>query len=95
MSGSSNGLLKPETLARLQTPPVGSDYACGWICVKRGWAGGTALTHAGSNTMWYVVEWLAPEKNFSVVVGTNIAGPEAEQACDDAASEMIQHWLAK
>lgn len=87
-------LLKPETLARLHTPPPDGNYACGWICVKRGWAGGTALNHAGSNTMWYVVMWLAPAKNFSVVVGTNIAGPDAEQACDEAASAMIRHWLA-
>lgn len=88
------GLLKPETLARLHTPPAGSDYACGWVVLKRAWAGGTALMHNGSNTMWYVVMWLAPEKDFSVVVGTNIAGPDAEQGCDEAASAMIKNWLA-
>jgi CubicO group peptidase (beta-lactamase class C family) len=87
-------LLKPETLTRLHTPPVGGDYACGWIVVKRSWAGGNALTHSGLNTMWYVVMWLAPEKDFSVVVGTNIAGPDAEQGCDEVASAMIQKWLA-
>jgi hypothetical protein len=43
--------------------------------------------------MWYVVMWLAPEKDFSVVVGTNIAGPNAQQACDQVASVMIQKWL--
>lgn len=89
------GLLKPETFRKLHTPPAGGDYACGWIVVKRGWAGGNALTHAGSNTMWYVVMWLAPEKDFSVVVGTNIAGPDAEQGCDEVAAAMIQKWLAK
>jgi CubicO group peptidase (beta-lactamase class C family) len=88
-------LLKPETLTRLHTPPPDGNYACGWVCVKRGWAGGMALNHAGSNTSWYVVMWLAPAKNFSVVVGTNIAGPDAEQGCDEAASAMIHHWLAK
>jgi CubicO group peptidase (beta-lactamase class C family) len=95
MSGASNGLLKPETLARLQTPPAGSNYACGWLCVQRPWAGGTALTHAGSNKMWYVVMWLAPKKNFSVVVGTNIAGLDAQHACDDAVMAVIHHWLGK
>ena len=87
------GLLKPETLARLHTPPSDGDYACGWVVVKREWAGGTALTHNGSNTMWFVVMWLAPEKDFSVVVGTNIASPDAEKGCDDVASAMIRHWL--
>ncbi len=45
-------------------------------------------------TMWYVVMWLAPERNFSVVVGTNIAGPGAEKGCDEVASAMIGKWLA-
>jgi CubicO group peptidase (beta-lactamase class C family) len=91
----AGGLLKTETLVKLHTPPPGADYACGWVVVQRGWAGGTALMHNGSNTMWYVVMWLAPEKDFSVVVGTNIAGPEAEKACEEAASAMIHNWLAQ
>ena len=45
--------------------------------------------------MWYVVMWLAPERNFSVIAATNIAGSDAEQACDEAASAMIGKWLAK
>lgn len=85
-------LLKPETLAKLQTP-VGGDYACGWICVKRSWAGGTALSHSGSNGMWYLTIWLAPKKDFSVIVATNIGGNDAAQACDDAVGEMISKWL--
>ena len=89
------GLLKPKTLDKLHTPPEGSNYACGWVVLKRGWAGGNALMHNGSNTMWYVVMWLAPEKNFSVVVATNVAGTGAEQGCDEVASAMIQHWLPK
>ncbi len=91
--GQADGLLKPETLVKLHTPPPGGDYACGWVVVKRGWAGGNALMHNGSNTMWYVVMWLAPEKDFSVVVGTNIAGPDAEKGCDEVAAAMIQNWL--
>ena len=86
-------LLKPETFRKLHTPPAGQEYACGWVSVKRGWAKGKALMHNGSNNMWYVVIWLAPERNFSVVVGANIAGSEAEQGCDDVASSMIDKWL--
>ena len=89
------GLLKPKTLDKLHTPPEGSNYACGWVVLKRGWAGGNALMHNGSNTMWYVVMWLAPIRNFSVVVATNVAGTDAQQGCDEVASAMIQHWLAK
>lgn len=91
----AGSLLKSETLVKLHTPPKGGDYACGWVVLKRDWADGTALMHNGTNTMWYVVMWLAPEKNFSVVVATNIAGSDAENGCDEAATEMILHWLAK
>jgi len=92
---SGCALLKSESLAKLHAPPAGSNYACGWIVVKRHWDGGKALMHNGSNTMWYIVMWLAPEKNFSVVVATNIAGAGAQQGCDEVASAMIQKWLEK
>jgi CubicO group peptidase (beta-lactamase class C family) len=89
------GIVKPESMARLHTPAAGGSYACGWIVLDRPWAGGKALKHNGSNTMWYVVMWLAPEKDFSVVIGTNIAGSDAEQACDEVAGLMVQNWLLK
>ena len=93
--GQTGGLLKLTTLNKLHTPPEGGDYACGWVVVKREWAGGNALMHNGSNTMWYVVMWLAPERNFSVVAATNIAGSDAEQGCDEVAAAMIHQWLPK
>ena len=96
----TNGLLKPETMAKLHASPDGveikdfmDDYACGWVRLKRGWAGGPVLWHNGSNTMWYIVMWLAPEKNFCVIAATNVAGDDAEKACDDAATLMIYKWL--
>jgi len=90
---ATNGLLSPETLTRLHTPAAGGDYACGWVVLKRGWAGGTALMHNGSNTMWYIVMWLAPGRDFAVIAATNIAGADAEQGCDDACTAMIEKWL--
>ncbi len=96
---AANGLLKPETLARLHKPdganissPI-DNYACGWVVLQRGWAGGRTLWHNGSNTMWYIVMWLAPEKNFCIIAATNVAGDDAEKACDDAAVMMIHKWL--
>jgi CubicO group peptidase (beta-lactamase class C family) len=87
------GLLKPETFRKLHTPPQNGTYACGWGVFKRRWAGDRALNHNGSNTMWFVTMWLAPEKNFAVIAATNIAGPDAEKGCDEAASAMIKKWL--
>jgi CubicO group peptidase (beta-lactamase class C family) len=102
LGAGTNGLLKAETVARLHALPKDAknknpadNYACGWVVLQRGWAGGTAFTHSGSNTMWYVVMWLAPEKNFAVIAATNVAGKGAESGCDDAATEMIFKWLPK
>jgi len=87
------GLLRPETFRKLHTPPPNADYACGWGVRKRPWAGGRALTHNGSNTMWFVIMWLAPERDFAVIAGTNIAGQDAESGCDEVAGAMIRKWL--
>ena len=45
--------------------------------------------------MWYLVMWLAPERNFAVITATNIAGKDAEKGCDEAAAAMIGKWLGK
>lgn len=84
-------LLKPETFMHLHTSPQGTDYACGWIVTTRLWAGGTVLTHAGSNTMWYAVVWIAPQKDFAALVVANSGGKEAEKACDEAAGALVRH----
>lgn len=84
-------LLRPETLARLHEVPAGADveYAMGWIVARRPWGGGTVLTHAGSNTMWYSVVWAAPRRDFAVLVACNQGGDRAPKACDEAAAALI------
>jgi len=42
------GFLRPETWTILHTPPFAGEYAMGWIVRSNG-----ALSHAGSNTLWY------------------------------------------
>jgi hypothetical protein len=88
-------LLKPETYRTLQTPPFGGDYALGWVAVEREWGGGKVLTHAGSNTMNLAVAWLAPLRDFAVLVVTNQGGPAAFKGCDEAASALIKFHLPK
>jgi len=84
------GILKPQTFKRLHTPASGGDYAFGWLVVDRPWAGGRALNHAGSNTMNYAVVWMAPAKDFAVLVMTNQG--DTFNACDAAASALILHF---
>lgn len=68
-------------------------YAMGWGVTARPWAGGRALTHSGSNTMWYCTVWIAPKKNFAVLVATNSASPGTTKACDEAVGALVQDQL--
>jgi CubicO group peptidase (beta-lactamase class C family) len=83
-------LFPPEMYARLHTPPFGGDYAFGWLVTERPWGGGTVYTHAGSNTMNFAVVWVAPRRDFAVLVTTNQGGPDAQQGTDEAAAALIQ-----
>src|SRR6185295_300556 len=87
---------KPDTFTKLHTPGPGEGtaYAMGWGVAKRQWAKsqggtGTALSHSGSNTMWFCTVWIAPEKDFAVLVACNQGGDKAAKACDDAVMALI------
>ena len=82
-------LLKPESYQKLHTPPLGGDYALGWKVVQRGWAGGTALNHAGDNTMNFANVWVAPQRDVAFLVCVNQSGRAAFKATDDAVVAMI------
>ena len=86
-------LLQPETIQRLHTPAEGFTYASGWVVTNRDWAGGRTLVHSGSNLRWYAVAWLAPERDFAVLVATNQGGETAFEATDDAAGGLIRLYL--
>ena len=89
-------LLKAESFKKLHTAIADNhDYALGWIVLKRPWAGGRALMHNGSNTMFYVVVWMAPEKNSAVIVATNIGVDEASEGCDEVAGKLINQYFGK
>jgi CubicO group peptidase (beta-lactamase class C family) len=83
-------VLKPATLKTLHIPPPSCDYAGGWLVADRSWAGGATLNHAGSNTSWYATIWLAPARNFAILVAINQGDKQAEQASDRAASALVR-----
>ena len=87
-------LLKTETFRKLHEP-VGDEYALGWRVTERKWAGGRALTHSGSNTMFYVVVWMAPGKNCAVIIASNIGANDAAAGCDEAAGKLIAEFFGK
>jgi CubicO group peptidase (beta-lactamase class C family) len=83
-------LLKAETLKALHTPRADEEYAGGWLINDRSWAGGRALSHTGSNTYWFCSIWLAPARNFAILVACNAAGKPVEDACDQAVSGLVR-----
>lgn len=85
------GILKPETFKKLHTATYGI-YGFGWGGVDRPWGGGRVLTHAGSNTQNYAVVWMAPLRDFAVLVMTNQGGDTAAKACDDVAGTLILQY---
>jgi CubicO group peptidase (beta-lactamase class C family) len=87
--GESGTLLKPESYQKLQTPPFGGEYALGWIVTQRPWAGGKALNHGGDNTMNFANAWVAPNKDFAILVCVNQSGSIAFKATDEAVGAMI------
>lgn len=84
-----SALLKPESYQKLQTQPFGGDYAIGWMVAERGWGGGKVLHHAGDNTMNFANVWVAPKKDFAILVCVNQSGDQAFRASDGAVGAML------
>jgi len=88
-------LLQPATYQKLHTPPCGGDYALGWLTAKRSWGGGKVLNHGGDNTMNFANVWIAPQRDFAILVCVNQSGNDAFQATDAAVGELIRLHDAK
>jgi len=64
-------LLKAETYKRLHTPNL-SNYAFGWVVPdKTDWTEQKVIWHNGSNTLWYALIVLLPDRNAVVSVTSN------------------------
>lgn len=94
-------LLSPDSFIKLHhpIPDAQNPYAMGWLVLDRGWAKGyaplahgRALTHAGSNTMWFCVTWLAPERDFAMLVACNRGGDIAAKTCEKAVGALIKQF---
>jgi len=82
-------LVSAETFKELTTPMPKQSYAGGWLIAQRSWAGGLALTHAGSNGSWYCNVWIAPKKDFALLIAMNYGGDSAGKAADEGIGKLI------
>jgi CubicO group peptidase (beta-lactamase class C family) len=89
-----DGLVSAETYQRMHTQAAGTSSAMGWRLAIRGWADGVALFHEGSNQLWYANAWLAPARDFGLLVVTNAGQDRAYQATDATATALIERFEA-
>ena len=83
------GLLKAETFKQLHTPAAGFDYAGGWVIRGED----KALTHDGSNTLWYARIQIHPKDNVAFLVAMNRGGDDTSDAAGDATKVLNQFYL--
>lgn len=102
-------LVRPETLRKLHTTviaipdkpgakpgtPKHGKYALGWGEVTFDWAFTPLKTHSGSNGKNLAQIWLDPQRDFAMVLVTNIGGEKADQAFQALAPELYEKFSAK
>jgi CubicO group peptidase (beta-lactamase class C family) len=89
-------LLKAATFAKLHTRyEKEGEYACGWVVGYRDWAGGDTLSHFGSNGTFMTAMWLAPKKDFAVVVCANLGGTRCQTVVDETVGALVEEYLVK
>lgn len=81
----------------MYSAPKGSSYGYGWVVAQRPWARGKVLSHAGSNTIFFTVIWIAPEIDFAFVVSTNVGDRNdlVAQGCDAVVGNLIERFVLK
>jgi CubicO group peptidase (beta-lactamase class C family) len=87
---SKEPILSPETWKRLHIPPTGQSYAGGFGVGERAWAKGMALSHSGSNTMWFALVWMAPETGRGYFAVSNVAGDGRSAELDKIIGRLIK-----
>jgi CubicO group peptidase (beta-lactamase class C family) len=94
---TSDALLSEDTFQRLHTP-VMSDYAYGWVVQRRDFGAGEepVIWHNGSNTMWYALLVLLPDRDTVIVMASNDGSALSQtQAAFDALAAQIATAMAK
>jgi CubicO group peptidase (beta-lactamase class C family) len=88
--GKPTPILRAASFAKLHDPYPGQYYTYGgWNRVDRGWAGGPALTHSGSNTLNYAVIWVAPKLELCLLSTANAGHEKATAATDGAVGALL------
>jgi len=86
-----NPFLSADTMKKLVTARSREPaYALGWLVDELPGAGGRALMHDGSNTMWYATAIVALEKGLAVVAVCNEGTATASSAVHRLARDLLE-----
>jgi CubicO group peptidase (beta-lactamase class C family) len=83
--------MPPNPNAPPGTPSQGA-YALGWGIVQLPYTPQPVLTHAGSNGMNLATIMLQPDKDFALVLATNVGGMKAEEALKSATEQLYRRF---
>jgi CubicO group peptidase (beta-lactamase class C family) len=101
-------LVRPETLRKLHAPvvampdmpaakpgtPKQGKYGLGWGELAVDWAPHPLKYHGGSNGKNLAHIWLDPQRDFAMVLVTNIGGEQADRAFRALAPELYKKFAA-
>lgn len=93
-------LITRETATILTTRQVSGDngsfyYACGWLVYSSEWAGGTTLSHSGTNGYNYSEAILAPDKHCGILAMTNMGPGDMADPLEPVTSRLKHLYRTK
>lgn len=88
--GDGGTFLTSSSMKVLHEVGSSGSYALGWMVQERDWAGGTAISHSGTNTLNFAIMWAAPAKRKGVLVMTNIGYDGVFEVMDAVVADLIR-----
>ena len=89
--GERADYLSDALWAELHRPRL-EDYAMGWGSLTPEWLGEPALTHSGSNSMWYARVVAVPGWDAAFLVATNCGGDDCKAAVKETIRALAEAW---
>ena len=88
-------LVSAASFQFLHAPVGANSYALGWDNDNsQTWSNGPLLVHNGSNLRWLATAGLAPALNTGVLIVSNAANLDTENAMDELGQQLVQRLLA-
>jgi CubicO group peptidase (beta-lactamase class C family) len=85
--------LDDQSVAKLYTPQSDNNYALGWLNEANETAGAPTIWHNGSNTLFFTILALVPERDMAVLAVTNAGGGRAAAGVEAVLSSLFEEQV--